>query len=139
MVLPGQLILGEVHLLRHRPSLKTKFISNRAPFLPRIGPCPWNVMTNSRSNLGKSINVPNWGNPRETFGTQQTTNTPSWLSAVLYQPAVTSVTAGNVSWEYELTFVLLILFFLMVISSYYCFDENGNIFHARILSLFCSF
>ena len=43
-VLPEQLFLGELH----RPSMKTKFISNRAPFLPRTEPCPWNVMTNSR-------------------------------------------------------------------------------------------
>ena len=34
-VLPEQHILGEVHLLRHRPSLKTKLNSNRAPFLSR--------------------------------------------------------------------------------------------------------
>ena len=56
-VLSGQLIFGEVHLLRHRPSLKTKFISNRAPFLPPIEPCPWNVMTNSRSKLGTSTKM----------------------------------------------------------------------------------
>ena len=46
-VLPEQLFLGEVHLLRDRPSLKTKLISNRAPILPRTEPCPWKVMTNS--------------------------------------------------------------------------------------------
>ena len=50
-VLPEQLLLRKVHLLRHRLSLKTKLISNQAPFLPRTEPCLWNVMTNSRSNL----------------------------------------------------------------------------------------
>ena len=44
-------------------------------------------------------------------------HTPSWLSAVLYQPAVLGVTARNVSSEYELTFVLLIFFFYYELTS----------------------
>ena len=43
--------------MRHRPSLKTKFISNRVPFLPPTEPCRWNVGTNSRSNLGTSAKM----------------------------------------------------------------------------------
>ena len=56
MVLPEKLILGEVHLLRHRPSLKTKLNSNQHHFCCSK-PCCWNVMTNSLSDLGMSTKI----------------------------------------------------------------------------------
>ena len=46
-----------VFSMLRRPSLKTKFISNRVPFLPPTEPCRWNVGTNSRSNLGTSTKM----------------------------------------------------------------------------------
>ena len=51
-------------------------------------------MTDSRSNVGMStkINLPYRGDPRETFGSQQTAHTPFRVSAVLYQPSVHDVT-----------------------------------------------
>ena len=57
MVLPGQVIIGEIHLLIHMSSLKTNFISNRLQILPQNESCSWNVGTNSRSNLGTSTKM----------------------------------------------------------------------------------
>ena len=115
-VLPEQLILWEVHLLRHRPLLKTKLNSNLAPFLLQTS-CVTGMSGQTHGQTEAEYwHFPDWGNPGETLMARNKVYTPpSWVSAVLYQPFVHGVMAKNVPWAHKLNFLLLLFFFCELI------------------------